>query len=50
MSRTVKDLPIELRTGRKGRTGTGWTRARRVRRERRSVLALLGRYALSRAG
>lgn len=34
MSRTVKDLPIELRTGLRERTGKGWMRARRSRRER----------------
>lgn len=49
MSRTVKDLPSELRTGRRERTGKGWTRARRLRRERRSLLALLDRDDLSRA-
>lgn len=49
MSRTVKDLPSELRTARQGRTGKGWTRTRRFRRERRAVLALLERDTWSRA-
>lgn len=38
MSRTVKDLPIELRRDLRERTERGWMRARRLRRERHPEL------------
>ena len=49
MSRTFKDLPIELRTGLRERTEKGWMRARRLRGERPSGFALLPRDELLRA-